>query len=197
MIRNKIKALLYYLFIYPYYKLTFGKIGYKSRILKPLSLENKKRIFIGDNVFIRKFSWLSVDPNITDAELTIGNNTYIGNLAHIYCYGKVAIGNDVLLADKIYISTCTHDYMDINNPIKNQKIEKLKDVVIGDGAWIGENVCIVGVSVGKNSVIGANSVVNKDIPDFCIAVGAPAKVIKKYNFETNSWEKTNAEGVFI
>ena len=60
------------------------------------------------------------------------------------------------------------------------------NVEIGDGTWIGENVCIIGASIGKQCVIGANSVVLKDIPDYCVAVGLPAKVIKKYNFEASS-----------
>jgi acetyltransferase-like isoleucine patch superfamily enzyme len=59
------------------------------------------------------------------------------------------------------------------------------------GAWLGENVCVIGASIGKNSVIGANSVVTKNIPDYCVAVGSPAKVIKKYNVEKQIWEAYN------
>ena len=62
-------------------------------------------------------------------------------------------------------------------------------VRIGSGSWIGENACILGVIIGKQCVIGANSVVTKDIPDYSVAVGIPAKVIKKYNFETQQWER--------
>lgn len=60
--------------------------------------------------------------------------------------------------------------------------------MIGNVAWIGENVCIIGASVGKNSVIGANSVVTRDIPDFCVAVGSPARVIKKFDFSDECWK---------
>jgi lipopolysaccharide O-acetyltransferase len=63
-------------------------------------------------------------------------------------------------------------------------------VIIEENVWIGEYVSILpGVTIGRGSIIGSMSVVNKNIPAFCIAVGAPAKVIKRYNFTTNKWEK--------
>ena len=64
-----------------------------------------------------------------------------------------------------------------------------KPVIIGEGSWIGENVCIIGASVGKHCVIGANAVVTKDIPDYCVAVGTPAKIIKKYDTKIKKWIK--------
>jgi acetyltransferase-like isoleucine patch superfamily enzyme len=79
----------------------------------------------------------------------------------------------------------------------DQSVVQVAEVTIGDGAWLGENVCIVGASVGRNCVIGANAVVTKNIPDHCIATGIPAKIIKRYNFELNDWQKTNESGDFI
>ena len=65
-----------------------------------------------------------------------------------------------------------------------------KAINIGDGCWLGEKVCVLpGVTIGKKCIIGAGSIVTKSIPDFSIAVGNPAKVIKKYNFETHKWDK--------
>ena len=73
--------------------------------------------------------------------------------------------------------------------VKERKIFT-KPVKICQNAWLGENIAVLsGVTIGKNSIIGANSVVSKNIPENCIAVGNPAKVIKKYNFETRTWEK--------
>ena len=69
---------------------------------------------------------------------------------------------------------------------------KFKDVYVGDGTWIGEKVIILpGTSVGKKCVIGAGSIITKDVPDYCMAVGNPARVIKKYNTDTGVWEKTS------
>ena len=70
-------------------------------------------------------------------------------------------------------------------PIKDQTIEFKGEVIIGENSWIGENVSIVGAKIGKHCVIGANSFVNKDIPDYSIAVGTPAKVIKKISQKDN------------
>lgn len=70
------------------------------------------------------------------------------------------------------------------------KADGSPNLVIGDGTWIGTNVVIVGnIHIGKNCVIGANSVVTKDIPDYSVAVGIPAKVIRKYDFEKKEWIK--------
>jgi acetyltransferase-like isoleucine patch superfamily enzyme len=71
----------------------------------------------------------------------------------------------------------------------DQPVTFTRKVEIGSGSWIGENACIIGAKVGENSVIGANSVVTKDIPDYCVAVGIPARVIRKYNREKKVWEK--------
>ena len=90
-----------------------------------------------------------------------------------------------------------HGYEDVNTPINLQPIVQKNTVVIGRGSWIGENVCIIGCSIGKQCVIGANAVVTKNIPDYCVAAGNPAKIIKRYCFDTNSWKKTNADGTFI
>lgn len=63
---------------------------------------------------------------------------------------------------------------------------------VGDDTWIGTNVVIAGnIHVGKHCVIGANSVVTKDIPDYSVAAGIPAKVIKRYDFDKGEWIKTN------
>jgi len=102
---------------------------------------------------------------------------------------SVIIGKKVLTADHVFISDHLHNYSDPGTPIMDQPILFKGQVIIGDGAWLGQNVCIIGASVGKNSIIGANSVVTKDIPDYCVAAGIPAKVIKEYNFKTKQWEK--------
>ena len=75
-------------------------------------------------------------------------------------------------------------------PIMNQPVKVLRKVRIGEGSWLGENVSVCGASIGKHCVIGANSVVTKDIPDYCVAVGSPAKVVKKYDSEKKQWVRT-------
>jgi acetyltransferase-like isoleucine patch superfamily enzyme len=92
------------------------------------------------------------------------------------------------MAEKVYISDNIHAYKDVTKPIMHQPIVHKGNVYIGDNSWIGESVSIIGANIGKHCVIGANSVVTHDIPDYCVAVGSPAKVIKRYNFDINQWE---------
>lgn len=86
----------------------------------------------------------------------------------------------MLLSPNVYITDCDHEYRNIDIPVIDQGIvQKGQKVLIGDGSYIGYNSVIVGnVKIGKHCVIGANSVVTKDVPDYCVAVGSPARVIK-------------------
>ncbi|WP_339882837.1 acyltransferase [Polaribacter vadi] len=150
-----------------------------------------KNISIGNNVYIAYKTYLS-SMSLTGNKkpiLEIGDGTSIGNFNHIFATEKVVIGRKVLTADKVYISDNLHSYENISIPIIDQKIKQISHVEIGDGSWIGENVCIIGVKIGKNCVIGANSVVTKNIPDYCVAAGSPAKIIKKFNSSINKWER--------
>lgn len=195
---RKINLLFYYLFRYPVYKLLFGKIGSSTRLINP-KIDGHARIFIGSKVYISDKGWLACEPltGDEDCRLIIGDGTYIGRFSHIYSTSKIEIGKKVLMADKVYLSDNLHGYQNIDLPVIDQPIRQTNPVMIGDGAWIGENVCVIGASVGKNSVIGANSVVTKDIPDYCIAVGSPAIIIKRYNADAKQWCKTDKEGQFI
>ncbi|MBR5237794.1 MAG: acyltransferase [Paludibacteraceae bacterium] len=182
----KFKALLYYPFF-------FHRYGKRSLILKPLHLNGISNIEVGDRVFVQEHTWLACVPieKKDNAKLILDDGAVIGHFNHIYATQSIVIGKHVLTADKVYITDNLHQYEDINTPILQQSIKQLKSVSIGDGSWLGENVCVIGASIGKNCVIGANSVVTHDIPDYSVAVGVPARIIKKYNFDTETWEKVN------
>ena len=157
----------------------------------PLRIDGSKNIFIGNYCIIEYKTWLAANP-LTDAQecaLVIMDGCTIGHFNHIYATGKIVIEKNVLTADRVYISDNLHGYEDITKPIKEQRIKQNGQVVIGAGSWLGENVCVLGASIGRNCVIGANSVVTHDIPDYCVAVGIPAKVIKKYDFINKKWIK--------
>lgn len=166
----------------------FGSFGKGSRISRPLSITGLKNIYVGRGAFIRDFAWFMVlsDSNPA-AEIRIGNGSYIGHNSHIVSIGSVSIEDKVMIADRVYISDNAHGYEDPLIPIIDQPLKPLSPVCIGEGSWIGENVCIIGANIGKHCVIGANSVVTKNIEDYCIAVGAPAKIIKRYDFDLGAW----------
>lgn len=173
-----------------WYKMLFGELGKNSIIIKPMKLDNPKDILIGNNVTVNEYSWLfSVRNDLNSPKIIIEDGVQIGHFAHIVSMKKVHIGRNVLIADKVYISDNNHNYENIKIPIMNQGVTFKNEVYIGDGSWIGENVSIVGARIGKHAIIGSNSVVLSDVEDYSIAVGSPARVIKKFCFEKNEWIK--------
>ena len=185
---KRIRIKIWLLIMRTVYKFAFHEIGKKSLIYRPLQLDKTKSISIGNNVFVAEGAWLmGGDENVIT--LRIEDGTAIGHFSHIIGLSSLTIEKNVLIADKVFVSDSTHNYEDINSPILYQGVRSLSPVVIGEGSWICENVCICGASIGKHCVIGANSVVTHDIPDYCIAVGSPAKIIKKYDFELNEWKQ--------
>lgn len=151
---------------------------------------------IGDYVSIHNNAWLIALKNNHIPRLIIEDRTIIGHFSLISSLRYVHIGKNVLIADNVYISDNLHGYEDITRPIMSQPIVFKGNVRIGDDSWIGKNVSIIGAKIGKHCVIGANSVVTRDIPDYCVAVGSPARVIKRYNFETNEWERREENAGF-
>lgn len=124
-----------------------------------------------------------VDNGVGD--VIIGDCTRIGLRCTLI--GPVQIGHHVILAQNITISGLNHRYEDPQLPIHQQGVTTAP-VQIGDDSWIGANTVITaGTNIGKHVVVGAGSVVTKDIPDYSIAVGNPAKVIKTFDFDLKKW----------
>lgn len=176
----------------------FKYLGRYSIIRSPLKLNGTKYMKIGRGVRVEYKTWLAAIPKSGHHNccLDIGDGSGIGHFNHIYATRRISIGARVLTADKVYISDNMHEFSDVSVPIINQEVRQIGEVEIGDGAWLGENVCVIGAKVGKQSIIGANSVVIKDIPDYCVAVGAPARIVKRYSFDKNQWLPTNPDGSF-
>ncbi len=167
----------------------YRHLGLKAYINKPLRLDGRQYMSIGDNAIIQAYSWLiatKIDEH--EPELTIGEGCAIGDFNHIAAVRRVVFGKNVLTANRVYVSDNLHSYEDIGVPVMHQPVRFKAEVRIGDGSWLGENVCVIGASVGCNCVIGANAVVTSDIPDHSVAVGAPARVIKRYDHDTKTWE---------
>lgn len=120
------------------------------------------RISIGKNVIIRPSTMLFADPRIDGAEIIIEDEVLVGSGVHFY------VNN--------------HRFDNIQNPISKQGHYDGKSIVVKSGSWIGANsIILAGVIIGHNSVIGAGSVVTKNVPDYSVAVGNPAKVVKQIN----------------
>jgi acetyltransferase-like isoleucine patch superfamily enzyme len=122
--------------------------------------------------------------------LILQNEVSIGMNATISAAKKIIIEDHVLLGRNVFITDHGHEYKDISVPIDSQGIGKSAEVRIGAQTWIGQNAVILpGATIGKHCVIGANSVVNSPVPDFCIAAGAPAKIIRRYDGADRLWKR--------
>ena len=129
-------------------------------------------------------------------KVKFGKNVQLNDSVHIAALESVEIGENVLLASHVYISDNSHglykgsamDTSPDTPPV--HRSYAVMPVNIGANVWIGEGVMIMpGVTIGYGSIIGAHSVVTKDVPENCIAVGSPAKVIKCFNRNSQRWEK--------
>lgn len=171
---------------------SFKHFGKNVSIVSPDIIEGEEYISIDNNVSISSKCWLlAYKQDDVEPHFQICNAVTIGRFAHIVAIKKLVIEKNVLIADKVYISDNIHSYINVDLPIKDQQVEFSGEVIIGENSWIGENVSIIGAQIGKHCIIGANSVVTKNIPDYSVAVGVPAKVIKKYNFKKKIWEKND------
>lgn len=170
-----------------------------ARLIRfPLNLRGRKFIDFGSQlttgIGCRLEAFAGNNPSET--KLVFGHGVQINDYVHMVAMDNISIGDNVLMASHVFISDNSHgsykgDSRDSNPTIPPTERDYVTaPVSIGNNAWIGEGVCIMpGVNIGEGCVIGAHSIVTKDIPDYCIAVGSPAKVVKKYNFDTNHWEK--------
>lgn len=165
-----------------------------ARIIRfPFDVRGKKYIDISKGFTSGIGCRLEAYPEGENKVLHIGRDVQINDYVHIAASEKVFIGNNVLIASKVFISDLNHGSYkgpDSDSPLSIPNTRKLSTnpIEICDNVWIGEGVCIIpGVRIGYGSIIGALSVVTKDIPDYSIAVGNPAKVIKEYDFEMNEW----------
>ncbi len=153
----------------------------------PIDFLNAQNISIGDNFTARVHckirAYLHFADEFYNPFINIGSNVYFGTNCYLGAIGQILIGNNVTVASRVTIVDHTHgrlDFSDIEVPVMSRVLSSKGPIVIEDNVWIGENAVILsGLRIGKNSIIGANSVVTKDIPSYCIAGGTPAKLIKQ------------------
>ncbi|MBR5372515.1 MAG: acyltransferase [Oscillospiraceae bacterium] len=169
------------------YKLSFGKIGFRSYIGKPLYIEGRQRIAVGSRT--RIFPGMRVEA-IGKGRVIIGSNTVIEQRAHIISMDDdLVIGNDVTIGPNVFITNVNHKYEDVSKSVMDQG-HVIRKTKIGDGCFIGYGAAIqAGTVLGKHCIVGSNSVVKGVFPDYCVIVGCPGRIIKKYNPQTKKWEK--------
>jgi acetyltransferase-like isoleucine patch superfamily enzyme len=156
--------------LFEHYRNKKGKLGLALRYILLKSIAKK----CGDNVSIHPDCYIFAADN-----LEIGDNVSIHPMCYIDATGGIEIGDDVSIAHAVSILSTSHNYLDHNVPIKDQGCD-YKKTVIGNNVWLGAKATIMyGKHIGDGVIIGANSVVTRDVENNMIAAGSPAKVIKE------------------
>lgn len=165
------------LFYTGWLKRYFAKFGNGSIIIKPICISQADRISIGSQTVISGNCTITCSAN---ASICMGDQCTIGSYNHITACNEIIIGNGVLTGPQVLITDNSHgenSAVDMDKPAKRKIYSKGK-VVIGNNVWIGEKASILpGTTIGDGAVVGANSVVTRDVPSYSIVVGSPARVV--------------------
>jgi acetyltransferase-like isoleucine patch superfamily enzyme len=159
----------------------FAAWGRRSRIEPSAKLLSPGLVHVGDHVHICEHAWLNAKDDRGDGAptLRIGDHAYIGRFVQINAWRSVTLERHVLIADRVFISDCGHQFSDPTMPIRMQPDPFLGPVLLKEGCWIGTGAVILpGVTVGRNAVVAANAVVSRDVPDRAVVGGVPARLIR-------------------
>ncbi len=173
----------------------FASYGRNVYIFPGAHILRARFVSIGDNVTIGRDTEIFVHPphsGTKESIIRIGNNVHIGSHNIIGARKSIILEDNVLIGPHVMIGDHSHRYEDIEIPVKLQEATEGGPIRIERDSWIGANVFILpNVTIGRHSVVGANSVVNRDISPYSVAVGVPARVIKKYDFNLKQWVRVD------
>ncbi len=171
----------------------FGAFGPGSGILFPtIALYGEPYIRIGRDVIVGPYCTLSagVMPGHVpdnDPVVTIGDAVLIGRGSGIVAHRSVTIGDGVFTGHNVYVTDANHGYEDVRETIGRQ-FAGPKSVAVGAGSWLGHgSIVLPGARVGEHVAVGAGAVVTGDLPSYSVAVGNPARVIRRYDTERSAW----------
>ena len=167
-----------------------GAFPFGCVVIKPIKFSSK-RIVLGRKVTIGNAARIEAVTQYNATKyspaIIIGENVTIEQNLHLTCANKIVIGDNTAIAANVTISDIDHAYADIHLPVERQDLN-VKEVIIGVDCKVYNNVVVLpGVHIGKHCVIGANSVVTRNLPDFTVAVGAPARIVKQYDHGCGNW----------
>lgn len=183
-----------------FYKLIFKSMGSQSVIKKPMFL-TPEYISIGSGCYIwndarieavTSYAHESFNPHII-----IEDGVSLQQRCHITAADTLIIGKNTAILFDVMITNIDHEYEDLSMPVGNQPL-RVQKTSIGENCFIGSGAKIqAGTILGRHCVVGTNAVVRGNFPDYCVIVGVPAKIVKRYDEKRGVWRKTNSKGEFV
>ena len=167
---------------------------YSCEIARPLT----RNVKIGDSVRLDRDVWLNIpfDPGHNHPVIEIADGCRIGRRCMISAMNSIHIEPNVVLSPSILVMDHNHAFEDITIPIRDQGITKGGTIRIEEGCWIGLGATIVcsqgDLIIGKNSVVGANSVLTRSVPPCSVVAGNPARIVKQFDSSTGEWARRTA-----
>ncbi|WP_220487177.1 DapH/DapD/GlmU-related protein [Pseudoalteromonas sp. SR44-2] len=182
------------------YRFMFSEYGSRNIVHKPLFI-SCEAVKLESNVLIGPHARIEVIYNWRDTQynpsILIGSGVHIEQRCHITAAALLRIGQGTTILFDVLITDIDHEYQNIEIPMSQQPLI-VKETTIGENCFIGSGAKInAGTTLGKHCIVGANAVVRGDFPDYCVIVGIPAKIVKRYNLATQAWQKTNSLGDFV
>ena len=183
-----------------FYKLMFKSMGAKSVIKKPMFL-TPEYISVGNACYIwndaRIEAITSYANDSFNPHIILEDGVTIQQRCHITAADTLIIGKDTAILFDVMITNIDHEYEDLSTPVANQPLI-VKKTQIGENSFIGSGAKIqAGTILGKHCVVGTNAVVRGHFPDYCVIVGVPARIVKRYDEVSRKWKKTNSKGEFL
>jgi Acetyltransferase (isoleucine patch superfamily) len=170
----------------------FAKCGPNAHFSRPRYVAHPHRISVGRDTYIGKGSSLCVVPGADGGlgEIRLGDRVWITAGLTVYAEKRVVIEDNVLIAGGVFISDASRGHATAEIPYRDQPNQDAAEIVIGEGSWLGQNCVILpGVTIGRRCIVGSNSVVTTSLPSGSVAVGAPARVVKQWDWEAKVWRK--------
>ena len=183
-----------------FYKLMFKKMGSNSVIKSPLFVTPEfisvgRGVYIWNDVRIEGVS--SYAHKTFNPHIIIEDGVSMQQRCHITSADTLVIGKNATILFDVMITNIDHEYEDLTLPIGNQPL-MVKKTQIGESCFIGSGAKIqAGTILGSHCVVGTNAVVRGTFPDYCVIVGVPAKIVKRYHEKSCMWKKTNNKGEFL
>lgn len=168
------------------YKIFFGRLFMPSYIGPPVYLMNTRQMHIGKRV--RIFPGMRAECH-GNGQLFVHDNVSIGQGFHVIASSELNIGSGCLISGNVFVTDTDHTFDYIDHPVFEQ-VNKISQTHIGENCFLGVGVRIqAGTTLGKGCIVGANSVVRGHFPAHSVIVGAPARIVKRYNLALSKWER--------